>query len=102
MGHSRNTTTEPYLHARPAGEPTDRFTQGAGRLWANRGRVSHEPVARTTDPHGREVVLDEGTYRHLAERRPVFLRYIDLILEAGSDHRVTGLGVYTPLRCQLI
>jgi hypothetical protein len=26
------------------------------------------------------VVLDEGTYRHLTERRPVFLRYIDVIL----------------------
>ena len=27
MGHSRITTTERYLHARPAGELADRFTR---------------------------------------------------------------------------
>ena len=27
MGHSRITTTERYLHARPAGEQADRFTR---------------------------------------------------------------------------
>jgi integrase len=30
MGHSRITTTERYLHARPAGELADRFTQALG------------------------------------------------------------------------
>lgn len=48
-----------------------------------------EPIARTTDPYGREVVFDEGSYRHMEERRPVFLGYIDVILEtiARPDHR---------------
>jgi hypothetical protein len=51
--------------------------------------VNDEPIARTTDPDGREVVFDEGSYRHLEERRPVFLGYIDVILEtvARPDHR---------------
>jgi integrase len=30
MGHSRITTTERYLHARPAGELADRFTRALG------------------------------------------------------------------------
>jgi integrase len=30
MGHSRITTTERYLHARPAGQLADRFTQALG------------------------------------------------------------------------
>jgi integrase len=30
MGHSRITTTERYLHARPAGELADRFTHALG------------------------------------------------------------------------
>lgn len=51
--------------------------------------MTDEPVARTTDPDGREVVFDEGSYRHLSERRPVFLRHIQMILEtvARPDHR---------------
>lgn len=51
--------------------------------------MTDEPVARTTDPDGREVVFDEGSYRHLSERRPVFLRHIQTILEtvARPDHR---------------
>jgi hypothetical protein len=51
--------------------------------------VTDEPIARTTDPDGRDVVFDESSYRHLSERRPVFLRYIELILEtvARPDHR---------------
>lgn len=32
MGHSRIATTERYLHARPAGELADRFTQALGGL----------------------------------------------------------------------
>ncbi len=32
MGHSRITTTERYLHARPAGELADRFTRALGGL----------------------------------------------------------------------
>lgn len=43
--------------------------------------MTEEPVGRTTDPDGREVVFDEGSYQHLAERHPVFLNYIDVILE---------------------
>ena len=51
--------------------------------------MNGERIARTTDPDGREVVFDEGSYRHLEERRPVFLGYIDVILEtvARPDHR---------------
>jgi hypothetical protein len=51
--------------------------------------VNDEAIARTSDPDGREVIFDEGSYRHLEERRPVFLRYIDVILEtvARPDHR---------------
>lgn len=30
MGHSRITTTERYLHARPAGELAERFTRALG------------------------------------------------------------------------
>ena len=30
MGHSRISTTERYLHARPAGELADRFTRAFG------------------------------------------------------------------------
>ena len=38
MGHSHITTTERYLHARPAGELADRFTRalcrhGASGCW---------------------------------------------------------------------
>jgi hypothetical protein len=51
--------------------------------------VTDEPVERTTDPDGREVVFDEGSYEHLAERRPLLLNYIDVILEtvARPDRR---------------
>jgi hypothetical protein len=31
--------------------------------------VTDEPVARTTDPDGREVVFDERLYGHLIDRR---------------------------------
>jgi integrase len=34
MGHSHITTTERYLHARPAGELADRFTRAFGGLFA--------------------------------------------------------------------
>jgi hypothetical protein len=51
--------------------------------------VTDRPIARTTDPDGRPVVFDEDSYGHLLERRPVFLSYIDVILEtvARPDHR---------------
>jgi hypothetical protein len=51
--------------------------------------MTKEPVGRTTDPDGREVVFDEGSYQHLAERHPVFLNYVDVILEtvARPDRR---------------
>lgn len=38
MGHSRITTTERYLHARPAGELADRFTHALARLSASQAR----------------------------------------------------------------
>jgi hypothetical protein len=34
MGHSHITTTERYLHARPAGELADRFTRASGGISA--------------------------------------------------------------------
>jgi hypothetical protein len=51
--------------------------------------VTDEPVAQATDPDGREVVFDEGSHRHLSERRPVFLRHVEMILEtvARPDYR---------------
>jgi hypothetical protein len=51
--------------------------------------VTDEPVGRTADPDSREVVFDEGSHQHLAERRPLLLNYIDVILEtvARPDRR---------------
>jgi hypothetical protein len=51
--------------------------------------VSDEPIARTTDPDGREVVFDEDPRAHLSLRRPALLQYVDVILAtiALPDHR---------------
>lgn len=51
--------------------------------------MTAEPFAWTTDPEGRQVVFDEGSYRHLSERRPVFLGHIQMVLDTVKrpDHR---------------
>jgi hypothetical protein len=47
--------------------------------------VSNEPVARTTDPDGRDVVFDERAYGHLIDRRRRhLLDQIAVIVEAVS------------------
>lgn len=51
--------------------------------------MSDDPIARSTDPDGREVVFDEHGYRHLASRRANLLDHLDVIMGAVSlpDHR---------------
>lgn len=51
--------------------------------------MSGEPVARSTDPDGRDVVFDERVYRHLIDwRRQHLLDQIAVIVQAVSrpDH----------------
>ncbi len=51
--------------------------------------MTDQPVARTTDPDGREVVFDERAHGHLVERRRRhLLDQIAVIVEAVSrpDH----------------
>lgn len=51
--------------------------------------MNDEPVGRTTDPDGREVVFDQASHRHLQQRRWELLDYVDVILAAVAlpDHR---------------
>lgn len=51
--------------------------------------MNDEPVARTTDPDGREVVYDDGTREHIERRRPDLIDQLDAIIGAVSlpDHR---------------
>ena len=42
--------------------------------------MNDELFARTTDPDGREVVLDARTRRHLRIRRPQLVDHIDTII----------------------
>ena len=44
MGHSHITTTERYLHARPAGELADRFTRALGGVSIPACRVNDDPL----------------------------------------------------------
>jgi hypothetical protein len=57
--------------------------------------VSRSPVARTTDPDGREVVFDAGSHLHLAlGRRDWLLDEIELIMGAvGAPDHVTAIRV---------
>jgi hypothetical protein len=50
--------------------------------------VSFDP-ARTLDPDGRLVILDEGTIGHLQSRRPQMVQHAAAILDTVSlpDHR---------------
>jgi hypothetical protein len=51
--------------------------------------VTDEPVARTTDPDGRDVVFDERVYGHLLDRRRRhLLDQLAVIVEAVArpDH----------------
>lgn len=43
--------------------------------------MNDELFARTTDPDGREVVLDARTRRHLTNRRPELLDDVDAIID---------------------
>jgi hypothetical protein len=51
--------------------------------------VNDDPIARTIDPDGREVVFDNNARSHVSVRRPDFLQYVDVILTTVSlpDHR---------------
>lgn len=51
--------------------------------------MNDELFARTTDPDGREVVLDARTRRHLMIRRPQLLDRIDTIIDVVNlpDYR---------------
>jgi len=51
--------------------------------------VNDEPIVRTRDPDGREVLFDTSARSHLRVRRPDLLQYVDVILATVSlpDHR---------------
>lgn len=51
--------------------------------------MNDEPVARTTDPDGREVVYDERARVHLERRRPDLIDQAEAIISAIAipDHR---------------
>jgi hypothetical protein len=59
--------------------------------------MNDEAIGRTTDPDGREVVFDEGSRRHLEERRWELVQHIDTILAtvALPDHRALDPEVPT-------
>lgn len=44
--------------------------------------MSSEWSRRVTDPDGREVVFDAGSYLHIAERRAPLLEHLDVIVGA--------------------
>lgn len=46
--------------------------------------MNDEPVARTVDPDGREVVFDDVSLRHLDQRRPDLLEHLEVILGTVS------------------
>lgn len=51
--------------------------------------MTDEPVARTIDPDGREVVYDARAREHLEGRRPDLIDQVEAIIGAVSlpDHR---------------
>lgn len=51
--------------------------------------MNDEPIARTTDPDGREVVYDERARVHLERRRPDLIDQAEAIISAIAipDHR---------------